>query len=105
MRKAMFCVGCLTTALVLVVLLLIGFGAIERALTTPHLNRGVITQKCYNDGSYWYSKWTWGNLTYTQRHGGEEYYYIEVSDGKTKDYWTVDYERWEALSIGEYVRR
>ena len=105
MRKIIFGLGCLTAFVILTVAGLFGFAAIERAITTPHLNEGTVTAKCYNDGHIWYSKWTWGNLTYTEKHGGEPYYFIEVSDKGVSDYWTINADIWEKLAVGDYVRR
>lgn len=105
MRKIIFGLGCLAALVIATVSVMLGVAAIEKAFTTPHLKEGIVTAKCYNDGSIWQSKWAWGNLTYTETYGGEPYYYIEVSGRGVCDYWTINADTWEKLAVGDFVSR
>ena len=105
LKKALMIVGMTVTMLVIFVGLLIGAAAIERAITTPHLNSGRIVNKCYNDGHTTYDIWKIGDLSLVKKNEKEPYYYFEVTDGKVSDFWTVSVDEWSAASVGDSVTR
>lgn len=106
-HRAVYFIGWVAVFLIMVTLLLVGYGKIESALSHQQLNKGYVVAKCYDDGHYWYSSWVLGDISITKRYGGEAYFYIQVrDDDSTKtDFWKVDLDEFDKLSVGDYVHR
>ena len=104
-RRFVYCFGWISLCLTLVIAGLFGFASIERALTEKHVNAGVITNKAYNNGDVYESRWTFGDYTLSKKCGGQSYFYVTVSDGVYEDFWTVTQDEWQKLKIGDYVSR
>ena len=97
--------GWIVTIVILVIAGCYGLGAIEQAIRNPKLDHGIVTNKAYNDGHYWYSSVCIGDYSISKRYGGESYYYVTVSDGAHDDFWTVTEDEWVELRVGDYVQR
>lgn len=104
-HKAVYYLGWATVFVLAFVLIFTVYVKIDSAISHQHINRGVVTNKCYDDGHYWYSSYVFGDYSITKRNGGEAYFYIAVSDGDTQDFWKVSADEWDSLSIGDYVHR
>lgn len=104
-KLAVYYVGWAASLLVVLALIFAGIIKIGSAIANPHLSKGYVTAKAYNDGHYWYSTYTLGDFTINKRHGGEPFFYITVSDGNTNDFWTIPEEQWELVNVGQYVTR
>lgn len=98
-------IGFVTLVVALAILGLIGFSKIEYALANRPVNQGVVMNKAYYDGHEWYSMWTFGDYSISKKCGGEPYFYVNVSDGKNDDFWTVTEEQWMEMQIGDFVTR
>ena len=108
-RKCVYLVGCMTLALITLVVMMSIYTKIDSALTQNrsmrHISQGYVEKKCYNNTDFWYSTWTIGKYSITKRNGGSEEYYIKVVDGENTDFWTVSEEEWNLLSVGDYVKK
>ena len=104
-HKAIYCLGLVTVFALAFVLVFTAYIKIDSMISHQHINHGVVTKKCYEDGHYWYSSYVFGEYSITKRNGGEAYFYIAVTDGDKQDFWKVSEEEWDALSIGDCVHR
>lgn len=92
--------------IVMFVFMMIGYVQIDSLMSRQTINEGFVLNKGYDDGSYYYSTWVFGNYSISKRNGGMERFYVEVvNDKDVHDYWTVDEEVWNHVSIGDYLRK
>ena len=97
--------GWLFVALLLI--LAVTFVVLKVDEHTDHLKltSGQVTEKFAVHDHYWYSTWTFGDISVTKRNGGGKAYVVTVTNGDETDYWTLPEERWQSVNIGEYIGR